>query len=294
MKKMLIVIIVPYLLVLAFSFYIFYGPGVTARYWPIEWNGLTAEVPGGFDKKIYHDRGWDVYSLKKIFTTVKISMRAHPIDVSRLTENYKKGKVTFRYAPNPNEIYFIASAHKAFDVVYARSTAEGTLYISASGGSVFAGRYVVDKIAGSARLNGDPINAPRPSVPLIRYWTDILFAVGMSLPLFLIVIIFWWSGRRPAARHFQGDPVMHEEGGVYYTLSKKFRRQNSFCYLVLTSTRLMVFGFRKPIWVLDLHREQSAVKIEGKKIILEKEDAKITLKPADIGTWKTHLTRFLY
>jgi hypothetical protein len=292
MKKMLAWIIIPYLVVVGVAFYIFFGPALTARYRTLEWKDVGTFVPEGFKVKTYHSKGWDVYYMEKIFSSVKIAVRPVAVNVSRLPEGYRK--VMFRYASRPDEIYFVASAHKSFEVVYARMIEGATVFISVKGGSVFSGRYVVDKIAGSTYFKGVPLEAPRPSIPLKHYWTDLVFVIGMLLPILIIYLIFYISGRRPAEKHFEGDPIVFEEGNMYYRSIRKYRRQSSFCYLVLTTTRLMVFAFRKPVWESRIYEEKPAIKIEGKNIILQKDDIKFVLKSARIEKWKEHLNRFLY
>lgn len=292
MKKVLAAIIVSYMIILGVAFYFFFGPGLTASYRSLEWKDVNTIVPEGFKVKTYQSKGWDVYYLEKMFTSIKIAVKPVPVNVSRLTEGY--GKIMFTYTSRPGEIYFIAHVHKSIEVVYAREIEGGTVFFSVAGGSVFAGRCVIDKIVGSTYFKDVPLEAPRPSVPLKHYLIDLIFVGGMILPVLIIFLIFLLSGRKPAEKYFEGDPIVLEEHNVYYRSIRKFRRQSSYCYLVLTTTRLMVFLFRKPIWEIKIYEEKPPIKIEGNTIILEKEGTKLKLKSAKIDKWKEHLARFLY
>ena len=295
MKKIMILIILPYLVIMGIVFYIFFGPGLIG-YRPLKWKGIETIVPGGFKVNTFQSKGWEVYSLKKVSVLIKIALKP-AIDVSGLPRHTRK--VLYRFSSEPGEIYYVSNPRKIYEAVFARTLAMDedninmTLYFSVSSPSVFSCRYILNKIAGNTFYKGQKIKAPKPSIPLKCYLTDFLLIGGMSVPLLIIVLIFYLSGKKPAAKHFIGDPIRCEESYVFYRSIRKFRRQSSFCYLVLTATRLMVFLFRRPIREIKIYEEKPGIKIEGNKIILEKEKEKIILKPRDIEKWKEHLSPFL-
>ena len=292
----MILIILPYLVIMGIIFYIFFGPGLIG-YQPLKWKGIETIVPEGFKVKTYQSKGWEVYSIKKLSVFIKIALKP-AINVSGLPRHTRK--VLYRFSSEPGEIYYVSNPRKVYEVVFARNIAVDednsniTLYLSASAPSVFSCRYIINKIAGNTFYKGQKIKAPKPSIPMKCYLTDFLLLGGMLVPLLIILLIFYLSGKKPASKHFIGDPIRCEESYVFYRSIRKFRRQSSCCYLVLTATRLMVFIFRRPFREIKIHEERPGVKIEGNKIILEKEKERIILRPKDIEKWKEHLSRFLY
>jgi len=296
MKKMMLVIIVPYLVLIGVIFYIYFGPGLIG-YQPLKWKGIETTVPGGFKVNTYQSKGWDVYSMKKLTVLIKIALKPAIIDVSGLPIHARK--VLYQFSSEPGEIYYVSNPRKVYEVVFARTMTDDdgnghmTLYFSASSSSFFSSQYIVNKIVGNTFYKGRKIKVPKPSIPLKCFLTDLIFLGGMLVPLLIIVFIFYLSGKKPAAKHFIGDPIRYEESYVFYRSIRKFRRQSSFCYLVLTTTRLMVFLFRRRIWEIKIYEEKPDIKIEGNNIILQKEKERIVLKPKDIGKWKEYLRPFL-
>jgi hypothetical protein len=257
-------------------------------------------VPRGFKVNAFQSKGWEVYSLKKVSVLIKIALKP-AIDVSGLPRHTRN--VLYRFSSEPGEIYYVSNPRKAYEAVFARTIAmdededniDMTLYFSVSSPSVFSCQYILNKIAGNTFYRGQKIKVPKPSIPLKCYLTDFILIGGMSVPLFIIVLIFYLSGKKPASKHFIGDPIRYEESYVFYRSIRKFRRQSSFCYLVLTTARLMVFLFRRPIWEIKIYEknEKPNIKIEENKIILEKEKERIILKPKDIKKWKEYLSPLL-
>lgn len=292
MKKVLIIIFVPYLAIIGVIFYVFYGPGLVAGYETLKWNDIETMVPEDFEVKTYQSKnGWDVYSLQKLTVLIKIAVKSK-INVSRLPESGPK--VKYQTSTGPDDIYYIINPRKTFEVVFARSIGDSTLYFSVATPSVFSGRFIMDKLTANCFYKGQEVVPPEPAVPFSCYFTDLLFLGGMLVPLIIILLIFYLSGKKPAAKHFIGDPIRCEESYVYFSSVRKYRRKTSFCYLALTTTRLMVFVFMKPMWVVNLREEKPDMKIEGKKIIFQKENEKMVLKPSDIEKWKEALSVLLY
>jgi len=291
MKKVSLLIIIPYLVIMAVVFYIYFGPGLVGSYRPLKWKGIETNVPGNFSAKTYHSKGWEVYHLKNLFVFIKIA-RKPAFDVSGLP-GYSP-RVLYQFSPGPGSIYYIANPGKTHEAIYAQTMGDVTLYFSVSSASVFSGSTILEKITADSFYNGKKITMPKPSIPLKAYTTDLIFLGGMMLPLIIIIIIFYFSGKKPAEKYFAGDPIRCEESYVYFKSVRKFRRKNSFCYLVLTTTRLMVFLFRKPIWETRLNEEKPGIRIEGKRIIINREKEKIILRPSEMDKWKEALSPFLY
>ncbi len=292
MKKALIIIFVPYLVIIGVIFYIFYGPGLAAGYETLKWNDIETMVPVDFEVKTYQGQnGWDVYSLQKLTVRIKIAVKSK-IDVSRLPESGPK--VMYQTSSGPGDIYYIINPRKTYEVVFARLIGDRTLYFSVTTPSVFSGRIIMDKLTADCFYKGQKVTPPEPSLPFSCYLTDLLLLGGMFVPLIIIISIFYLSGKKPSEKHFIGDPIRCEESHVYFSSVRKYRRKSSLCYLALTTTRLMVFVFMKPIWVVKLREEKPDIKIEGSKIIMQKENEKIVLKPSSIEKWKEALSMVLY
>ena len=289
MKKILLVTMVPYLLVMALAFYVFFGPGIMASYQNLDWKKLQTQVPGDFEVKTYKDNEWEVYSLYKLFVHVKIAVRP-AIDLSGYPS--QKKKVKFTYSSGKTNIYYLTSSRKLFDVIYAENVEDKTIYFRASAGSVYAAVYIMKKLTTNAYYNGIKLSAPQPEIPLRHFITDIVFAVGMSLPLFLIVFMLVLSGMKPAAKHFSGDPIRLQESNVYCNIKKKIGRKITLCYLALTSTRLMVFVFKKPVVVIHLNQDKSGLRFEGDKIIFQKGEEIYQVKPSELERWKRQISAF--
>lgn len=291
MKKIAIFIIVPYLVVMGVVFYIFFGPGVVSGYEALEWKNIETVVPSGFTVKPYQNQGWDVYSLKKISVLIKIAVKPG-IDVSRLHE--RGPKVLYRTTPGAGENFYITNPHKKYEVVYAKTMEDDVaIYFSVSAASVYTARYIMEKLVGNCFYNGQKVTLPPISVPSRVYLTDYILIGGMTVPLIIIILIFYLSGGKPSDRHFEGDPIRCEESFVYYSSVRKWRRKNSFCYLVLTTSRLMVFLFKKPVLQINVREDDAEITIDGNKIIIQMEKEKIVFRSSKIEKWKEVLSGFI-
>jgi hypothetical protein len=293
MKKILALIIIPYLALMGVFVYIFFGPGLFSTYQKLEWKGLKTNVPSGFSVKTYRNKGWEVYSMKKLTVLVNIS-QGPAMDVSGLPKSSRK--VTFQHSGSPESIFFISNPSKNYEIVYACNVGEQTIHFSVLAASVFSGVQIIKKLTADCSLNGLPIPPPQPPIPVGKFMTDLIFLGGIFIPLLIIILIFTLAGRRPSQRHFEGDPVRFEESYVYYTSIQKYRRKGSYCHLALTSSRLLIFLFRKPVWELKLHENTgtiSTISIVGKRIILQKGEEKVSLRPSDIETWREHLSAYI-
>lgn len=295
MKKLVTIIFVSYVAFVVALSYFFYGPGIIGRYEELQWQGVEASVPAGFDVRQYQSKGWQVYSLKKWHTLIKIAIRpAQP--VANLPQSSRK--LTFRHQPEPGTIYYISNPRKSYEIVYAHNVIAGdeavTVYFSVNCPSVYSGTHIIEKITESAFFKGVAVPVPVVEIPTGVYLTDFIFIGGITLPLLILALVFYYSGKRPSDKHFMGDPIRCEEASVYYTRIQRFRRQSSTCYLVMTSTRLLVFIFKKKIVEIRLDEEKPQFRVEGKKIIIEREKDKIILRPADIAKWKECLSSYIY
>jgi hypothetical protein len=288
MKKLRFIIVGAYVLVLIAVFYFYFGVGLVSSYKDFNWRGVETRIPADFKTKTFSSHGWQVYYLEKMAMRIKIAVKP-AIDVSRLSSS--RSKIKFRHAPSPDSIYFIAMVRKEFEMVFAQNVADQTLYFQIFSPSPFSSRKVLQHLTGECRFLGRNIVLPDVKIPMGVYFTDFLFFGGMIVPLIIILIMFNFSGRKPANRYFTGDPIQLEEANVSILRRRKFSRQGSYCYLVLTSTRLLGFMFMRPIFEIRLDSEKSLIQFEEKKIIIQREKEKITLKPNDIDVWKPYLMR---
>jgi hypothetical protein len=291
MKKITAIIIIPYIIIVAVAFYIFFGPGLLGSYGPLDWKGLATNVPAGFKVRTYQSQGWDVYSLSKIFVTMKIAL-GPAMDVTRLPGSVRK--VIYQTSPDPERIFYIFSRRKSYEVVFAQALEDKTVFYSVASGSVFSATRMLAKITSDNFYRGESITPLIPSIPFRAYITDLVFFFGMLVPVFIILLIVSLSGKKPAEKYFAGDPIRCEENLVYFTGVRKYRRKSSTCYLVLTASRLMVFVFRKLEWEIKLNEASGRIRIEGKKIILQKDKEKAILRPTDIKKWNECLAPYLY
>jgi hypothetical protein len=290
MKKVLILIIVPYLLLLAGVAYLYFGPGLFASYTALEWQGVRAEAPKGFELKTYQGKGWEVYFLKKMNAYIKIALKP-AVDVSGLHKHSQK--VIYHLAPDPGSIYFVANPRRTHEAVFARRLDDVTVYFSAAAPSPYTVVYMLDKVIANASYRGKPLAPPRPVLPLRVYLADLIFAGGMVLPLALITLILPLSARKPSEKYFAGDPIRCRESFVYFTTARKYRRKSSFCYLALTASRLMAFTFGKPVLEVRLDQEKPLIQVKGKRIIIVGEREKTSLRPSEIEKWKDCLRPFI-
>ena len=291
MKKILAIFIIPYLLFVGGMMYFFFGVGIFSSYQALHWNQIDALVPGGFSMQTYESKGWHVYYLKKLSVQVKIAVQSPAVDLTNLAQ--RSGKLMYKEAQGEDGMYYVTNPRKTYEIVYALNVEGTTLYFSVASPSVYSTAYILDKITANCSYNGTPIAAPKKDIPLIAYLTDFIFLFGMLLPFLLVTVIFSLSAKKPSGRYFEGDPIRLEENFVYFTRTLRLGRKSSFCYLALTATRLMVFVFGKPLLEIKLDQEKPDIKIQGKKIILQKDDKRVTLRPADIEKWKSELSSYL-
>ncbi|MCP4213052.1 MAG: hypothetical protein GY765_00275, partial [bacterium] len=269
--------------------YFFFGPGLLSTYIPLEWEGIETSVPKNFNLKTYQNDGWNVYYLSKIGTIIKIAHKP-AFDVTELHTHYKR--VKYKTSTGTNT-YFLANLGKNYVVVYAETVEDTTVYFSAMSASVSMCTHIMEKLLSGALYDGTELLPPTPSIPLKHYWTDFIFAFSMVIPLFVVFLVFGLSGKKPANTYFSGDPIRLQEKNVFFKRIKKFGRKGSFCYLVLTATRLMAFVFGRPVMTIDLIKDKPEIQFEGKEIIIRKGGEKFALKPSEIRSWKDRLLRHL-
>ncbi|MGD2092705.1 MAG: hypothetical protein PVH61_41445 [Candidatus Aminicenantes bacterium] len=294
MKKVLTIFIVPYLVILGITFYIFYGPGLFTGFETLKWKDIEIKTPKSYNVKSYESEGWEVYSMQKVFEEIRIARKSPAVDVTGFPKHKHAGKIIYQFSPGPGSIYYISRVRKTQAVVFATNIDDVTLYFRIATASVFSGTHVLDKMMAHCFYKGQKIPIPNPSIPLGAYLTDFIFFGGMILPIFIILLVFSLSAKKPAAKYFTGDPVQLEESNVYFSRVKRFQRKNNFCYLLLTTSRLMVFSFGKPVVEIHLHEEKPDIRFEKNKIIIQRPKEKLVLRPSDIETWKNALSPFFY
>ncbi|MFC2145808.1 hypothetical protein ACFLRT_00440 [Acidobacteriota bacterium] len=294
MKKLLAIIIIPYLVIIGIAFYIFFGPGIFTGFETLKWKDIEIKTPKNYHVKSYESEGWEVYSMEKLFEQVRIARKSPAVDVTGFPKHKHSGKVIYQFSPGPGSIYYISKVRKTHEVVFAKNIDDVTLYFRIATASVFSGTHVLDKMLANCFYKGQKIAIPKPSIPLGAYLTDFIFFGGMIVPLFIILLVFSLSAKKPASTYFTGDPVQLEESNVYFSRIKRFQRKNSFCYIVLTTSRLMIFSFGKPVLEIRLHEEKPDIKFERNKIIIQRPKEKLVLRPSDIETWENALSPFLY
>jgi hypothetical protein len=293
MKKVFTIFIIPYLVIVAISFYIFYGPGIFTGFETLKWKDIEVNVPKNYNVKSYKNQGWDVYSMQKVFEEVRIARKSPAVDVTGFPKHKNSGKAIYQFSPGPGSIYYISRVRKTHQVVFAKNIDNVTLYFRVATASVFSGTHVLDKMMANCFYKGQQLAISKPSIPLGAYLTDFIFFGGMILPIFIILLVFSLSAKKPASKYFTGDPVQLEESKVYFSRVKRLQRKNSFCYLVLTTSRLMIFSFGKPILEISLHQEKPDIRFEKNKIIIQKPKEKLVLRPSDIEKWRNALSPFL-
>lgn len=296
MKKLLIAILVPYLAVIGVAFYLFFAGGVLfGKYESLEWNGIRTVVPAGISVREYEDKGWRVYWFEKNTLSAKIAFKP-AINVTRMHENVRG--LRYKTTSGEADIFYISNPRKNIEAVYACNMGDETLYFSVSSASVYTSVTVLEKLVRDCVYNGEPVPYMEFSVPGGVYWTDYLMIFGMTIPLVMILVIFTISGGKPGEKHFEGDPLRYGEAHVQFSRRKKYQRKNTFCYLALTQARLIIFVFKRPVFQVTLDElkrgDNSKLMIEDKKIILEQEDERFILKPADIEPWKQYLGGITY
>lgn len=293
MKKLLTLIIVPYLVIIGIAFYIFFGPGIFTGFETLKWKDIEINAPKNYNVKSYESEGWEVYSMQKLFEQVRIARKSPAVDVTAFPKHKRSGKVIYQFSPGPGSIYYISKIRKNHEVVFAKNIDDVTLYFRIATASVFSGTHVLDKMMANCFYKGQKIAIPKPSVPLGAYLTDLIFFGGMIVPVFIILLVFSLSAKKPSSEYFTGDPIYLEENNVYFSRVKRFQRKNSFCYLVLTSARLMIFTFGRPLLEIRVHEEKPHIKFEGKKIIIRRANEKLVLRPSNIDQWKDALAPYL-
>lgn len=295
MKKVLTIIIIPYLVVIGIAFYFFFGPGIFSSYETLKWKDIEINVPKNYTSKSYETRGWDVFSMKKLSEEIRIALKSPAVDVTDFPKHFQAGKVIYQFSPHPpGSIYYITNVRKTYQVIFAKNMDDISLYFHVAAASVFSGTHVLDKMMADCYYKGQKITIPQPVIPLGVYLTDLIFVAGMVVPLFIIMLVFSLSAKKPSPGYFTEDPVQMEESSVYFSRVKRFQRRNSFCYLVLTTTRLMVFVFGKPVLEIRLRDEKPDIRFERNKIIIQRPKEKFVLKPTNVEAWQNALSLYLH
>ena len=301
MKKIILIIIACYLLVIGIAFYFVFGPGVITAYEPLTWKGIETMVPADSNVQTYQSKGWDVYFLKKSTAIIKVAVKP-AVDVSGLPRYSKR--LLYDISTGPGEMFYIANPLKNIEVVYAhtmedKTAGDMTVYFSVTSPSFFSSRFIMEKMIEQCFYKGEKVAMSTSfmysSIPSRCYLSDYLFLGTMALSLIIVLFLIGLSGQKPSEKYFIGDPIYCDERNIYYSKIRRFRRQNNFCYLALTAAgRLMIFSFKRPAMVIDIRQEKPNLRIEGNKIILQKEKEKFVFRSAKIHKWQDALKLFSY
>lgn len=282
-----------YVLLGGLIFFVFCGSGLLSGFRTLQWRGIEIRVPPDFKTREYSSKGWQVYSLSRVSALIKIALKPK-VDVFDLS-GYEKRVVLEKKSHSPDPAtFYVAKGKKTNTLVYAVSRNDTTLFISISSFSLFFSRQIMDIMLESLIFNGSEIKPPSVVFPAKLYGHDFFIIGSLLLPLVILIPVYYFSGKKPGAHHFEGESIMCEEMFVYTSFKKKWNRTNTFSYLVLTNARLMVFSFGKLKLEIKLDEEKPAIEFKGKKIILKRKDTTVILSPRDIDQWESCLSRFRY
>jgi hypothetical protein len=291
MKKIILLLIAPYIIVMGIIFYFNFGVGVISGYAPFEWKGIKTRVPKNFNNETYPKNGCDVYYLQK--KTVLIRIVVAPTTNNSQGFSQRTGKMLFDYSSEPGKTFYVSKTRKVFEALSVATLDDVSIFFDVTSPSAFTSVRVLEKITTGSSFNGKPIPFLHPPIPRRVFFEDILIWIIILAALAITLIVTHFSGKRPGIKYFLNDPIQFEEKYVYFSRKIKIGRNSSFGFMVLTSSRLLVFHFMKPIFELKLKEGKPNLRFEGKKIILENEKGKITIRSSNIDTWKEALFSYV-
>jgi hypothetical protein len=292
MKKILVIVFVSYILITGIIFYFVIGPDLFLEYKTLQWNGIDIKVPENFKVNRYQSKNWDVYSLQRNSTLIRIATKPF-INIFRLSEYEKNVPYEIQSKTGEPSTCYVVKERKLYTIVYATNVREKTIYISVSSFMMSVAQYTMDKLLDDIRFEGVLLKAPELTLPLKLYFTDLIFLGSFTLALIIIVPVMYFAGKKPNMEILSGEYVLCEEGGVSVTFKKGFSRSNNFCYLVLTNSRLLIYYYKRLKMEVKFREENSELWIRGKKIYIKKDNMEVILKPSDISLWKPNLDRYL-
>lgn len=288
MKKTIYVILFVYALVILGLLYFFLGAAVFKDFEPLQWQGIKTKVPPDFKVKIYRSKGWQVYSLSRLGAAIRIAVKPE-IDVFGLS-SYERNVVFEKRERTPfPTVFFIVESKQPYTLVFATNREHTTVYLSVSSFSLYLSRFIMAEMMADFTFNQQRIEAPDVTLPGKFYMIDWIIIASFLLPLLIMIVVFYFSGKKPEIELLPGETLLYEEKNVMTSFRRGWMRSNTFSYAVLTNQRLLVFYFGRKKVEINLHEEKSALRIEGKKIILEKAGMKTILSPGDIENWKSNL-----
>ena len=295
MKKVIVLIVIAYLVIIFGVVFFVFGGGIS-KYESLKWNNIETNVPSNFKVQLYKSKDWDVYSLRKYGIFIKIAIKPE-INIFGLLGKNKNVLYELKSDFEKPYIFYVTKKNlkkgSLYEVVFAKNIDDFSLYFSVTSPSFFFADKVMNRILNDLSYKGKKIDIPETKIPIKLYLFDLIFIAAMIIPIIVIFIVFYFSGKKPNIKYFYGDTIICEESFVFFSDRRKLRRVNGFCYFVLTNTRLMLFYFMKPKLEIKINEEEPFVNIKGKKIILKRGENTITLMPSEIERWKSCLSRFV-
>lgn len=295
MKKVIVLIVIAYLVIIFGIVFFVFGGGIS-KYESLKWNNIETNVPSNFKVQLYESKNWDVYSLRKYGIFIKIAIKPE-INIFGLPGKNKNVLYELKSDSKKPYIFYVIKKNlkkgSLYEVVFAKNIDDFSLYFSVTSPSFFFANKVMNRILNDLSYKGKKIDIPETKIPIKLYLFDLIFIAAMIIPIIVIFIVFYFSGKKPNIKYFYGDTIICEESFVFFSDRRKLRRVNGFCYFVLTNTRLMLFYFMKPKLEIKINEEEHFVNIKGKKIILKRGENTITLMPSEIEQWKSCLSRFV-
>lgn len=295
MKKIIVLIVIAYLVIIFGVVFFVFGGGIS-KYESLKWNNIETNVPSNFKVQLYESKDWDVYSLRKYGIFIKIAIKPE-INIFGLPGKNKNVLYELKSDSEKPYIFYVIKKNlkkgSLYEVVFAKNIDDVSLYFSVTSPSFFFANKVMNRILNDLLYKGKKIDIPETKIPIKLYLFDLIFIAAMIIPIIVIFIVFYFSGKKPNIKYFYGDTIICEESFVFFSDRRKLRRVNGFCYFVLTNTRLMLFYFMKPKLEIKINEEEHFVNIKRKKIILKRGENTITLMPSEIERWKSCLSRFV-
>ncbi len=295
MKKIIVLIVIAYLVIIFGVVFFVFGGGIS-KYESLKWNNIETNVPSNFKVQLYESKDWDVYSLRKYGIFIKIAIKPE-INIFGLPGKNKNVLYELKSDSEKPYIFYVIKKNlkkgSLYEVVFAKNIDDVSLYFSVTSPSFFFANKVMNRILNDLLYKGKKIDIPETKIPIKLYLFDLIFIAAMIIPIIVIFIVFYFSGKKPNIKYFYGDTIICEESFVFFSDRRKLRRVNGFCYFVLTNTRLMLFYFMKPKLEIKINEEEHFVNIKRKKIILKRGENTITLMPSEIEQWKSWLSRFV-
>ncbi len=281
MKKVISLLFLIEIMTIVFLLYFMFDFNIK-NYRIIEFKNVKLRVPDGYKKTEYNSNGWDVIFFRNRNTAIKIAAKP-AIDIEKLADR-SSVRYKYNFPIDSTSVFYIIKHAKNGSVVFAFNMDSTSYYISVWSVTISNAYLVLKRVVKNMYFGSVSFKPYFGKIPESVFIGDYVGFIVILLTFLFIPLAFYFSSMKP--RSVIDDEIVLDEKYVGFYKEERFRRKKNYCYLLLRKDELTAYFYGKPVLVA---RKGDEIKIEGRDIIIKKDNQRYIITPAHIDIWYEYL-----